>query len=87
VSGLLDSAERDAGIGGDHLVDEDHPGLEFVDEAFALAVVGGPGAGAEAEAAVVGEADGLVDIFDAEQRGDRTEEFFAIGRRFFRDVG
>ena len=47
----------------------------------------GPGAGAEAEAAVVGEADGFVDVFHAEQRRDGAEKFFAIGGRFFRDVG
>ena len=39
------AAEGDARVGGDHFVDEDHAGLEFVDEAFALAVVAGPGAG------------------------------------------
>ncbi len=50
-------------------------------------VVVGPGAGTEAETAVVGEADGFVDIFDAEQRSDGAEEFLAIGGRFYRDVG
>src|ERR1700746_688822 len=87
VAGVLDSAEGDAGVGSDHLVDEHHAGLEFVDEAFTLAVVGGPGARAEAEAAVVGEPDGFVDVLDAEEHRDRAEKFFAVGRRFFWDVG
>src|ERR1700691_2225467 len=87
VAGTFYTAERDACVGGGHFVDEDHAGFEFVDEALAFGGVGGPGAGAEAEAAVVGEADGFVNIFDAEQGGDGTEEFFAIGGRFFRDVG
>ncbi len=87
MAGTFYATERDAGIGGDHFVDEDHAGFEFVDETFALAVIVSPGAGAEAEAAVVGEADGFVDIFDAEERGDGAEELFAIGGRFFGDVG
>ena len=83
VARTFDPAERDAGIGGDHFVDEDHAGFEFIDEALALAVISRPGAGAQAEATVIGETDGFVDIFDAEQRGDGAEEFFAVGGRFF----
>src|SRR5271154_1011299 len=87
VAGTFYATEGDAGVGGDHFVDEDHAGFEFVDEAFTFAVVGGPGAGAEAEAAVVGECDRFVDIFDTEQRGDGAEKLFAVGGRFFRGVG
>src|SRR5580700_2294904 len=87
MPGVFDPAERDAGIGGDHLVDEHHTAFEFVDEPFALVLVGGPGAGAEPEAAVVGQVDGFVDIFDAEEHRDRAEKFFAVGGRFFRDIG
>lgn len=87
VAGVFDPAKGNARIGSDHFVDEDHTGFEFVDEAFALCRVGGPGAGSQAEAAIVGQADGFVDIFDAEQRGNGAEELFAISGRFFRDVG
>jgi len=64
VAGVLDAAEGHAGIGGDHPVDEDPAGFDFVDEPFSLTVVGGPGTGTEAETAVFGEVDGFVDIFD-----------------------
>ncbi len=41
----FDAAERDARVGCDHLVDENHTRLEFVDEALTLSVVFRPGAG------------------------------------------
>src|SRR5208283_1436331 len=66
VAGLFDAAEGDSRIRGDHLVDEDHARFEFVDEALAFAVVFRPGAGAEAEAAVVGEADGFINVLNPE---------------------
>src|SRR5260221_17785 len=56
---MFDAPEGDAWVGGDHLVDEHHAGLKLVDEPFAFAFVGGPGAGAEAETAIVVEADGF----------------------------
>src|SRR5258708_11921117 len=46
MAGLLNSAEGNARVRGDHLIDEDHARLKLIDEALALAVVGGPGAGA-----------------------------------------
>ena len=64
VAGVLYAAKRNARIGSHHLVDEDHSGFEFVDEALAFAVVFGPGAGAQAEAAIVRQANGLVDILN-----------------------
>ncbi len=84
---MFDAPEGDAWVGGDHLVDEHHAGLKLVDEAFAFAFVGGPGAGAEAETAIVGEADGFVDVFHAKQHRDWSEKFLAVGGRFFWDIG
>src|SRR5664280_3192324 len=84
---VLHAAERNTGIGGDHLVDENHAGLEVTNEAFLFGGNVGPDAGAEAETAVVREADSFVDVFHAEVRGDRAEELLAVGGRIFRDVG
>ena len=82
MAGSFDAAEGHARVRSHHLVDEDHAGFEFVDEALALGGIVGPRAGAEAEAAVVGDGDGFVEIFYAENAGDRAEELFAIGGRF-----
>ena len=66
MAGLLYPAKGNTRIGSDHLVDEHHTGFEFVDKTLALGIVVGPGAGAEAEAAVVREGDCFVDILHAE---------------------
>src|ERR1019366_5714138 len=87
VAGLLHAAERNARIGGDHLVNEYHPSFEFVDEALALLVVVGPCARALAKAHVVGYANRLILILHAEDRGHGAEEFLAVRRRVFRNVG
>ena len=86
MAGGFHAAERETGVGGDHGIDEDHAGFEFVDEALALGRIVGPGAGAEAEAAVIGDAQGLINIFHAENAGDGAEEFLAIGGGIFRNV-
>lgn len=79
VAGGFHAAERETGVGGDHGIDEDQAGFEVVDEALALGGIVGPGAGAQAEAAVVGDAQGVINVFHAENAGDGAEEFLAIG--------
>src|SRR4051812_2033623 len=66
-AGVFGSAEGDAGVGGDHGVDEDLAGVDAVDEAVHFGAVIGPDRGAEAEGDVVGGGDGGVDVRDAEE--------------------
>ena len=79
VPGMFNAAERDARVRGYHLVDEDHSGFEFVDEALLFFFVVGPGAGAQAEADIIGQANGLILILYPEDGGHRAEEFFTVG--------
>ena len=65
VPRLLYPSERDAWIRSDHFVDEHHARLEFVDESFALAFILSPRARAQTESAVVGNADGIVEVLHA----------------------
>src|SRR5271156_6784458 len=65
VAGLLHAPERNARVGGDHLIDKNHSRLEFVDEALAFFVVVGPGAGAQTETNIICDADGFILIFRA----------------------
>src|SRR4030081_611414 len=75
---LLDAAKRNARIRRHHLVDEDHPGFQFIDEALTLPLIVGPRARPQAKTAVIGDADRLVDILDTKQRRDRTKKLLAI---------
>src|SRR5260370_38988515 len=61
----LDTTERQARVGSHHLVQEDHAGIEFVDEPFGFRRIIGPSARTEPEAAVVRDLDGLIRILDA----------------------
>src|SRR5664279_1427080 len=67
------AAEGQARIGRDHTIDEDHAGVDLIDESLLLGGVARPGAGAESEARIVGQADGLVDSLGAQQHRHRTE--------------
>src|ERR1700686_2713380 len=87
VARLLHAAKRNARIGSDHLVDEHHPSLQFVDEALALFFVIGPCARAQAKAHVVGNADCLILILHPEDGRYWPKEFFAIRRRLLWNVG
>ena len=82
----VDSAERNPRIGRDHLVDEDHPCLDLVDEALALSLIVSPNAATEAEAHIIRKANRFVDVFHAKDRSDGTKKFFPIGRRTFRNI-
>src|ERR1700733_2186474 len=84
---MLHAAEGNARIGRDHLVDEDHAGLEVANKTFLFGGEVGPDAGTEAETAVVGDADRFIDVFHAEEGGDRSEELLAVGGRILWDVG
>src|ERR1700688_3813725 len=57
----LHAAKRNPGVGKHHLIDEDHAGFEFADEPLLFAFVVRPGAGAEAEPAVIGYANCFID--------------------------
>lgn len=84
---MFDSAEGEAGVAGDHGVEEDGSALELGDEALLLGGVAGPGAGGEAEGGVVGDLDGLVEVAGAEEHGDGAEELFAVDGAGAGDVG
>jgi len=86
MAGGLYTAEGHAGIGCDHLIDEDHTGFKIVDEPFAFASIVRPRAGAEAEPAVIGDGDGLIDASHTKDAGDRAKEFLGIGGGILRDV-
>src|SRR2546426_244991 len=87
MPGLLDPAERDTRVRGYHLIDENHAGLELVDEALAFVLIVGPGTRAQPEAGVVSDADRLVQIFHTKQRGHRTKKLLPVRRRIFGNVG
>src|SRR5229473_1521162 len=80
VPRMLHTAERHSRVGDDHLVQENHSCLEFVDETLGFPGIMGPGAGSQSEAAVIGDLYGLVHSLYAENRRDRSKKFFAIGR-------
>jgi hypothetical protein len=84
---LLDPPEGNARIRSDHLIDENHARLKFSDEPLALGLIACPGAGAQAEAAVVGEADGFIDILDSKQQRDRPKKFLIICGRVLGNFG
>src|SRR5215213_7987310 len=86
VAGVLDAAEWDLGGGLAHPVYVDHARLYLAYEALLLLGVVGPGARAEAEGRVVGEVDGLVNVLDAEERGDGAEDLLLVRRGVFGDV-
>src|SRR5215510_4671105 len=81
VARTLHSAEGQSRVGRDHGVDEDQARVYLIDQAAALLVIISPGAGGQAEGRVVGEADRFVEVAYAEERGDRAEHLFEIGRR------
>src|SRR5690349_15510231 len=60
VPGVLDAAEREPRVRGDHRVDERLPRLDLVDEAALFARVVRPDAAAKPIDGVVGERDGVV---------------------------
>src|SRR5690606_29199853 len=86
VAALFDATEGEAGVGGDHGVDEGLAGFELVDETALLGAVSGPHAAAEAERAPVGEGDGLVEVVGAKEEGDGAEDFFVGGGSAFRNL-
>src|SRR4051794_21651987 len=79
VAGVLGATERDLGRRLGHLVDVDHAALDLVGEALLLRVVLGPGAAAEAERGVVGDADGVVDVGGAEHQRHGPEQLLVVG--------
>ena len=50
------SAKGKPWIGHYHAINENHSGLDIIYEAFPFAIIIGPGAGAQAEPAVIGDA-------------------------------
>src|SRR6266849_8373636 len=57
VPRMLHTAERHSRVGDDHLVQENHSCLEFVDEAFGFRRIMCPGAGSQSETAVIRNLD------------------------------
>src|SRR6202035_5796745 len=80
VARALDAAEGQAGVGLDGAVDEDRAGLDLRGQVGAARRIGGPEAGAEAEAGAVGEGDRLRGVLGADDGGDRTEGLLVEGR-------
>src|SRR6266542_4235764 len=85
-AGTFYAAERQTRIGCDHRIDENHSSLQFRSEEFLLGWVVGPRARREPESGVVCGLDRFVCVAHAENRCDRTENFFAVSRRFFRYI-
>src|SRR5207248_11713735 len=82
----FNSAEGQSCIRRDHCINENHSCLQFRREKFLLGGIISPRAGAEPECTVVCELNRVGSIADAENRRDRTENFFAVSRRFFRYI-
>src|SRR4029077_9438603 len=55
VARALHAAERKPGVGSDHAVDEDEPGLDLLGEPLAALDVAGPDVGAKPVFGVVGD--------------------------------
>ena len=86
-AGGLPAAEGQRVVVDQRIVDPDHAGFEPVRRLHRLVEVGGEDRGAEAEGAVIGEADRLVEIRDPADRGDRAETLLAADRHVGRDAG
>src|SRR5258708_10190427 len=84
-AGALHSAERNARVREHHLIDKDHARFEFIDEAFLLALIVGPCAGAEAEPAVVGDANRFLRVFHPENPAYGTKNSFLIALQILRN--
>src|SRR5262245_39963155 len=69
VAGVLDAAERQPRIGSDERVHEGRARVEGAGDALAAGGVAGEDGGAEAEAGVVGDADGVGLVARADDRG------------------
>src|SRR5438270_13980593 len=81
VPGGFDATKRNSRVRGDHLVDENHSGFEFINEPFALLVILCPCACTQAEAAVVRNPDRIIKIIHSKDRSHRSEELFLVGGR------
>lgn len=73
VTGLLDPAEGQPWIGRDHAIDEDHSGIEIIDKAVPFFLVPCPGACPQAEAAVIGNRNGFVNVLHSKNGSHRPE--------------
>src|SRR6516162_6001279 len=80
VSRPLHSAKRNPRIGGHHTVDEDHPGIEFVDELLLLGPIVGPGAGPQSESTIIRNPNGIVNVFGPEHACHRTKQLLLMSR-------
>src|SRR5690554_6604453 len=81
ITGGLDAAEGQAGIGGDEGVDEAGAGLQaLARDAFTARRIAGEDRRAEAEWRAVGEFDGLVLVARAYHGRHRAEGFLVEGR-------
>src|SRR5205807_7429064 len=85
VAGPLHATERQPRVGGYHAIDEHHAGFDLVDQAFAFLFVVGPGAGAQPKAAVISNANSVVQVFSTKHAGHRAEQFVAVRGRTFRN--
>src|SRR5579884_712755 len=79
VAAAFDAAEGEAGVGGDHAVDEDVAGFDATGELGAALDVGGPQRGAQAVGGVVGQLDGVVGVARANHRRHWAEDLLAEG--------
>src|SRR3984893_18145312 len=73
VSGPLHATEGQPRVGCYHAIDEHHSGFDFVDQALPFFFVIGPGACAQAEAAVIGDENRLIQISRAKYAGYRAK--------------
>jgi len=86
VAALFDSAEGKSGVGFDGAVDEDGAGVDAGGEALGERNVVCPDAGAEAIGALVGQFDGVIDVFGLNDGGNGAEGFFVEGGHAGTDV-
>src|SRR5262245_49853391 len=86
-AGAFDSSEGEARVALDHSVDEDAARLDLVDQPALLRRVGGPNGGTQAEWGCVGESDRFVEITEAKETCDRTENLLLGARASGGHVG
>src|SRR5438477_1962242 len=80
VPAVLDSADRDPGIGRGEAIDEYAAGVEVTGDLASRIHIPGPYIAAETELACIRRVDGSVDVRDAHDRGNGTECLFVEGR-------
>src|SRR4051794_35789951 len=87
VTACLHTAKGEAGIRGNHAVDEYAARLELRREPLGLRAFSGPSAGAEAEPSSIRDSDRILDVACAQKGRERPEGLVRESRSLWRHIG